>query len=249
MTENAINRALPVKYEPELGLAICEAIASGMSLKKVCEVQGMPTRQTVYKWLSVYPKFFDAYERAREISAQSIEDEALDMARTLAGDNDFTGTKVQAYNIAMQQLRWSAGHRDPNRYGSHTNQSSTVPIQITTSLNLGQDGVAASDSAKSIYSVSVTIGDKDAAKLGSMNSDMIDVTPDTDDNDILPFGLPQEETQRLHNPKIGRPKGTAKGVVGKRKSVEQALATAKRYEAIENKRKAKAAAAMTKEPK
>lgn len=253
MTENAVDRRIPVLYDPALALAICEEIASGKSLKKICEVQGMPTRQTVYKWLSVYPKFFDAYERAREISAQSIEDEALDMARVLVDQNDFSGTKVQAYNIAMQQLRWSAGHRDPNRYGSHTNQSSTVPIQITTTLNLGQDGVKAVDNQSSVYSVSVEIGQKAETKDNldelDYNQQMIDVTPTASDNTGLAFGLPESEKQQLHNPKIGRPHGTAKGVVGRRKTVEAALATAKRYENAEIKRKAKAEAQAKKEAK
>lgn len=246
---NPINRRLPVEYAPELALAICEGIASGMSLKKLCEQQGMPTRQTVYKWLSVYPKFFDAYERAREISAQSIEDEALDMARVLVDANDFTGTKVQAYNIAMQQLRWSASHRDPARYGTHTNVSNTVPIQITTTLNLGQDGVKAVDNTTSVYSVSVDIRPQENDRLPAVDSEMIDVTPGERDNAGLAFGLPEHETQQLYNPKIGRPKGTAKGVVGRRKSVEAAMATAKRYETIEKKRQEKLAAQAAKEPK
>lgn len=231
MADNPIERRLPVKYEPELALSICEHVAEGLSLVKVCELPGMPTRQTVYKWLSVYPKFFDAYERAREISAQSLEDEAIDMARRLTAQNDFTGTKVQAYNIAMQQLRWSAAHRDRNRYGERATNTQAMSVVINSTLNLGQDGKPATDNEKSIYTVEFTV----AAPVPEREQDnadepmTIDMTPSGNDNPGLPFGLPETETQQLHNPKIGRPKGPAKGIPGRRKSAAATKATATKY--------------------
>lgn len=141
-------------YDEDIALAVVEAIASGRTLVDISSDAGMPTRQTIYRWLSLQPKFFDAYERAKELSAQSFEDEALEMARDLKGQNDFTGTKVQAYNIAMGQLRWSASRRDKTRYGQQIQTATAVPIQITTTLNLGQPGQGPATSEEtSIYHV------------------------------------------------------------------------------------------------
>src|SRR5882672_3647074 len=132
MPENPIDQRLAVKYSPELALRICEEIASGLTITDIAAMDGMPTRQTIYRWIAVYPKFYDAFERAREVSAQSLEEEALTMARILKDANNFTGTKVQAYNIAMQQLRWSASRRDKARYGQQQVGTTMVPIQINT---------------------------------------------------------------------------------------------------------------------
>ncbi len=229
MPENSIERRLPVKYSPELALSICEHVAEGLSLVKVCELPDMPTRQTVYKWLSVYPKFFDAYERAREISAQSLEDEAIDMARALTMQNDFTGTKVQAYNIAMQQLRWSAAHRDRNRYGERPANTVVVPVQINTTLNLGQNGEPAKDNEKSIYTVDYTVS-VPTVPAPEEEPPTLDLTADTSDNPPLPFGLPETEKQDLKPPKKGgRPVGTGKGIPGRRKSATATKMTATKY--------------------
>jgi hypothetical protein len=248
---NPVNKQLAVHYSPEVALGICTEIASGKTLSQVCELEGMPSRNSVYKWLSVYPKFYDAYERAKEISAQSLEDEALLMARTLTEQNDFTGTKVQAYNIAMQQLRWSAARRDPNRYGQKMNSTSVVPIQITTTLNLGQDGKPASGAEASIYTVEIAAHVGQAASQPPIADPAADYTIDLEanptDTDDLAFGLPQSEEQQLHNPPRGRPKGTHKGVVGRRKSAASVEKTARNYAAAEQKRLAAKAAKETKE--
>lgn len=247
-TRNPVNRQLPVKYTPETALTICEELAGGKTVTEICEMPGMPSRNTVYKWLSVYPKFYDAFERAKEISAQSLEEEALTLARNLTGPNDFTGVKVSAYNVAMTQLRWSAARRDPNRYGQKMNSTSVVPIQITTTLNLGQDGKPASDAVSSVYTV--TVGVPPAANEADNPDEAmptIDLEANPRDDDGLPFGLPEEETQQLHNPPKGRPPGTAKGVVGKRKSASSTLRTARTYAAQETKRLAKLAAKQDKE--
>lgn len=219
MPENVIDRKLPVKYAPELALEICELVASGKTLTEVGDMPHMPARGTIHRWLSVYPKFFDAMERAKEVSAWSFEEEALDMARLLKGANDFTGTKVQAYNIAMQQLRWSASRRDKTRYGQQAATGPTmVPIQINTTLNLGQPGQPpATDQQQSVYTVEVEVGTQPAEVTGyDMDSvdgieqagEVIDLTAEGDENEDRAFGLPETETQQLHNPPNGRPKAT-----------------------------------------
>lgn len=214
---NPIQRKLDVKYEPGLALTICELVASGKTVVEISETDGMPSRTTIYRWLSVYPKFFDAFERAKEISAQSFEEEALTMARELRGANDFTGTKVQAYNVAMQQLRWSASRRDKARYGQQVQASTSVPITINTTLNLGQEGMgAATDIQQSVYTVTATVGPAEVEGDDDMTvesvregaGEVLDLEPEPGDNEARAFGLPDEEHQQLHNPPNGRPPKT-----------------------------------------
>jgi hypothetical protein len=241
MPANAIDKKLRVTYKPEIALRICEEVAGGATIVEIEATDGMPSRSTIYRWLAVYPKFFDAYERAREVSAQSFEDEALMMARTLKNANDFTGVKVQAYNIAMQQLRWSASRRDKARYGQQIQGATTVPIQINTTLNLAQDGQPQpTDTQSSIYTVeaTVTLGhaetegyEEDSVEQMVGEGEVLDLSANPDDDEKLPFGLPETETQQLHNPKNGRPfKQHRKGP---RKSAGQAARSAKIYAATQ----------------
>lgn len=232
-----------VGYTPEIAMEICMQIADGQTMVEICAKEDMPSRNTVYKWLTKYPKFFDAYERAKELSAQSLEEEALTMARTLKDANDFTGTKVQAYNIAMGQLRWSAARRDKARYGqSAPGLNTTVPIVINTTLNLGQEGPP-TDAEQSIYTISVEVptsqvdSEEEPPTIEGEFSEGIEDEAASDDN---AFGVPEKVAPSgLGARNAGRPKGTAKGVVGRRKSPKAIEATARKYAEQERKRLAK----------
>lgn len=217
-----------IGYDHDVALAICELVASGKTLRNVSKRAGFPSRPTIYRWLTLNPKFFDAYERAKELSAQSFEDEALDMARELREPNEFTGTKVQAYNIAMGQLRWSAARRDKTRYGQQVQTTTTVPIQINTTLNLGQEGQGpATSDTTSIYTVeaSISLGptpeeyerDQEALTFEGLTSEgtVLDLNPEPDDNtDTVP-----EPPTAKRQPRLGK----------RHKSPAMAAATAQRY--------------------
>ncbi len=127
------------KYSPELALTICEAVAEGKTLVEICKGTGMPHRASFARWVMLYKDVAISYQAARELSAQSLEEEALGLARSLSGPNSYTTVKVRALDIAMQQLRWSATRRDPSKYGQKAKETITVPIQINTTLDLGGD--------------------------------------------------------------------------------------------------------------
>lgn len=146
-------------YEPELALLICERIAEGDTLKKICEEDGMPARQTFHRWVVNQPDLSRAYAAAREISANAFEEEALEISRTLsAAGQDFTSTKVRAYDVAMNQFRWSAARRNPKTYSERGSVQVTVPIQINTSLDLGDGGMIAAEHPD-IYTLTAHVAD------------------------------------------------------------------------------------------
>lgn len=130
-------------YNPELALGIVERIAEGETLSAICvKGSGMPSRQTFHRWVVRYPELSRAYSAARELSAHSLEEEALDTARQLKGPDrkKLTPTEVRALDVAMNQLRWSASRRNPKVYSERGAISITVPIQINTSMDLGAGG-------------------------------------------------------------------------------------------------------------
>ena len=125
-------------YTPDLALQICEKIAEGETLLAVCKENDMPHRQTFHRWVVNYPEVSRAYSAARELSAYAMEEEALELSRQIRIDPG-TSQKVRAFDISMNQLRWSAMRRNPQVFSEKAALQIIVPIQINTSLNLGDE--------------------------------------------------------------------------------------------------------------
>jgi len=121
-------------------MAICERIAAGETLSSICKQDGMPSAVSFRRWALARKDLSEALHTARQLKADALFDEALDMARELALAPG-TAQRVRAYDVAMSQLRWSAGKLDPQRFSEKSAVSFVVPIQIVTSLDLGQAGV------------------------------------------------------------------------------------------------------------
>lgn len=141
----APKRVVAKTYDPKIAEQILFMIADGKTLREIEKLDGMPTKSTVQRWIMKYPELTQAWKAAREMSAASLEEEALDMARDLHGDKtkEFTGTRIRAWEVAMNQFRWSAAHRDPSQFGQTAQPNIVVPVQIITSLDIGQGGVQA----------------------------------------------------------------------------------------------------------
>ena len=143
------------QYNPQVALQIVERIAQGETLTTICaRGSGFPNPVTFKRWVVGQPELAKAMEAARLISAQSMEDEALDAARAIkAAQRD--GTQVRAFEVLLQQLRWSMERRDAARFGTKAPISIRVPIQITTSLDMGKVDDTEVD-GRSIYTISAT---------------------------------------------------------------------------------------------
>jgi len=82
----------PTIYTKKLGLTICERLANGESMRSICKyTEGMPALSTVFRWLvstdAVYKEFQEQYARARDIQAEVMFDEILEISDD--GSNDF----------------------------------------------------------------------------------------------------------------------------------------------------------------
>lgn len=140
------SRAL-IAYDADRALEVCELIAQGYTLKSITEQRDEEGKHlyvsysTFQRWVISHPELRKAYLAARELSAFAFEDEALRMAKSLSNQEIRDSAMVRAFDVAMNQLRWSASKRNPREYGEKSSHSITVPIQINTSLDLGQGGV------------------------------------------------------------------------------------------------------------
>lgn len=100
----------PTVFTDELGDEICQGIASGISLVKICSAENMPTPATVYRWLRIHTDFCDNYTRAREDQADYHSDKILDIA-------DDESIDPQHKRIMVDTRKWLASKHRPKKYG------------------------------------------------------------------------------------------------------------------------------------
>lgn len=142
-------------YNPEIALQIVERIAQGETISAICaKGSGMPHPVTFKRWVVNQPDLARALDAARKISAQSLEEEAIDAAREIKrAQRD--GTQVRAVEVLLNQLRWSAERRDPGQFGTKAPISVRVPITIVSSLDMGKAQGQILD-GNDVYKLSVT---------------------------------------------------------------------------------------------
>lgn len=62
--------------------AICERLADGEYLRVICREDGMPSWRTVYDWIETRPDFAARIARARDMGADAIAEETLEIIDT-----------------------------------------------------------------------------------------------------------------------------------------------------------------------
>lgn len=113
----------PTIYTEQLADEICLRIAQGQSLRRICFDAHMPDQTTVYDWINKNGGFSQKYARAREDQAETLFDEALDIARE---HEDPAKARVQ-----IDTLKWAAGKLRPKKFGDkieHTVQQEFIPL-------------------------------------------------------------------------------------------------------------------------
>jgi hypothetical protein len=140
------------KYDPALAMKIVEKISEGETLKRICTPEnGMPHWTTFHKWVARCPQLRAAYEAAQILSAMHDADEATDTAREV-WLSPGTAQKVRAADILIKQLQWSAGVKNPAVFGNKAGNNVMVPIQIITTLDLGEGSAGQTKDYPDIYS-------------------------------------------------------------------------------------------------
>lgn len=81
----------PTKYSKQLGDLICKRLSSGESLRNICLTKELPSAVTVHRWVleGKHEQFYKQYARAREIQAENMFDEILDIADNGTQDTKF----------------------------------------------------------------------------------------------------------------------------------------------------------------
>ena len=141
--------APPTKYSLQLAKALCERLYSPTvrGLKSVCQDDDMPDHATVYRWLERYQTLRDLYARARELQADAMFEDILEIADD--GSNDWMERRgervVDPEAVARSKLRyearrWMAGKLRPRKYGDKSEVALTggdggaITLQVVTGV-------------------------------------------------------------------------------------------------------------------
>lgn len=112
---------------PDTETAICERISNGESLRKICLDESMPARSVVMKWLNENSAFADQYARAREVQADYLAEQCVDIADEdpasfIKTESESEIRCLDGAAVAHQRLRidarkWFASKVAPKKYG------------------------------------------------------------------------------------------------------------------------------------
>ncbi len=118
----------PTTYTKELADKLCAMLAEGMSLRSVCNEEGMPCAATVFSWMRTDEMFLKQYARAKEESADAMAEEILDISddghndwmTKWYGDNEVVVENKEALQrsrLRVDTRKWLMSKMKPKRYG------------------------------------------------------------------------------------------------------------------------------------
>jgi hypothetical protein len=99
---------------------ICERMAEGLSLLKICQMDGMPAMSSVFLWQVKHPEFSELYARAQLDRAQAFGEQILAVSDAKSSDMG----AVQRDRLKVDTRKWLMSRMDPKRWGdrlTHTN--------------------------------------------------------------------------------------------------------------------------------
>lgn len=121
-----------IPYHPWIVDALCEKVASGMSLTRACKEPGMPTYAVLMRWRRKYPEVSELLERAREDRAEHHRDRAVEIAESSSEDS--LGTSTLKHNAH----KWAAGV-DNARFSPKAKIEATITTPTQIIVNTGID--------------------------------------------------------------------------------------------------------------
>ena len=134
----------PTLYSLEIALEICDRIADGESLVKICSDPKMPKKTAVYEWLLRHKEFAEIYARAREDQADTLADEIHAISDELPqqivddkGKTRYDSAYVQWQKNRVDARKWVAAKLKPKKYSdriAHVGDQEADAININVNI-------------------------------------------------------------------------------------------------------------------
>ena len=103
-----------IDYTRELSDLICARLASGRTLRSVCRDDGMPSRESVRRWvLADIDGFGERFKNARLLGYEEMADEVLDIPDGVEQDKD----AINRARLRVDTRKWVLSKALPKVYG------------------------------------------------------------------------------------------------------------------------------------
>lgn len=130
----------PSSYSEEIADAICEKMAEGMPVIKICKLDGFPSQSMVYRWLEAHVGFREKYARAREKQADYLAEETVAIAdeqcEVVREDGGTFDPDVNRDRLRIDARKWFASKVAPKKYGEKITHAGDAANPLA--LMLGQ---------------------------------------------------------------------------------------------------------------
>lgn len=110
----------PSSYKQDIADDICERLANGESLRRICLTPDYPRQATVFRWLAANEQFREQYRVAREAQADTLADEIIDIADGKRAAYEGIEADVQRDKLSVHARQWVASKLKPKVYGDKT---------------------------------------------------------------------------------------------------------------------------------
>lgn len=115
----------PSNFADDLAKEICFHVASGLSLRKIERIEGMPSMRTIMDWLDENTEFAQHYARAKDVALQAIAEEIIEI-----GDNE--NEDPNSRRVRIDARKWILAKLLPKKYGDSV---STPVVNVGVAVN------------------------------------------------------------------------------------------------------------------
>lgn len=141
----------PTIFTQGIADEICSRLMDGQSLRRICLDETMPSKVSVLRWLMQEQSFQGQYAQAREVQADTLADETVDIADDGSNDwmDDGRGGRrldpeaVQRSRLRVDQRKWYASKLAPKKYGDKLdlNHSGSIarPVESLSDAELEEE--------------------------------------------------------------------------------------------------------------
>lgn len=148
----------PTIFTPELSEKILKRVVDGESIRSICRDDDMPSLSAFFRWIVEKPDFKEQYDHATDVRAETIFEEALEIADTVlmgekvktSGEGDTlkvetqTGDMVDRARLKVDTRKWFLSKLKPKRFGERLdlNHSGNLEIGLTDRLKEARERAA-----------------------------------------------------------------------------------------------------------
>lgn len=156
-------------YHPWIVDLICEKIANGGTLTKICKEKGMPSYTLLSRWRRQHPEVQSLLDEARRDRAEFHRDRAMDVTEEVKYEED-----VAAARLKHEAHKWAAGV-DDGKFSprSKVEATLTTPMQILVSTGIDRNpaSLETRDVGENTDGKAQVRLDRTTAKLGDNGGD------------------------------------------------------------------------------